>query len=121
MFQAQSPEVMEKLQQIAETCVDKTGLDFDLLMKLNQGQYTGDGSDLECYPKCFLLNANIMSDQGKLDFDPLREFLKNEKHIDKINIILDKCQEEKGKDNCETAFLIYKCFFNGALEHKVFD
>lgn len=110
----------EKHKSMRDECQKSTKVAAELLDHLDKGEYKGDGSDLNCYPKCYFLKAGFMDDKGEINEEVMKEMVKDSPNKDKLDEIIDHCNEShaKGKDACEIAFNAYKCFADHRKEAK---
>lgn len=100
------------MKKIHEECYKDTGVDVELIKHIKTGDYKGDGTDLECFPKCFFLKAGFMNDKGEVLIDVMKEALNTEENPEKLIKVVENCSAKTGKDLCETSFMHYKCWWD---------
>lgn len=85
-------------------------MDFDLITKAEKGEFE-DGNDLKCFPKCFFEKAKWMTADGKMDEVAMKAAAEEKGDKDVRVPIVEKCIKKEGKDACETAYLVYRCYW----------
>lgn len=101
------------MKEIHVECFTETGVDKGLIEKIKKSEYTGDGSDLNCFTKCFFLKAGFLNDKGEFLVEDMKEMLKPEEEHEKLFKLVDDCNAKpKDKDLCKSTFTFYKCWWD---------
>ncbi|XP_073844160.1 general odorant-binding protein 56d-like [Musca autumnalis] len=106
---------LRALQYSAE-CLEKEKSTTDAAKALIKGQFDGLDKNAKCFGNCFLEKAGFLID-GVVQPAVLSEKLGPNVGQDRLNAIMSKCNSLKGSDNCETAFVLYQCYYK---EHASF-
>ncbi|CAH0551615.1 unnamed protein product [Brassicogethes aeneus] len=118
-FAAVSAELTEEQQkkiiENRENCVKETGVDPEMIDRADVGDFTDDPK-LQCFAKCFYQKAGFVNDKGEIVMETLKAKLPEENKEEALAII-EKCKDKKGKDACETAYAIHKCYFKNT--HRI--
>lgn len=85
------------------------GVSSETLAKIAGGDYSTKDDKVFCYSKCIFDKEGAFDKDSKFQENIFKELIakKNRAISDKA---VDKCKTETGKDNCETAYNIYKCY-----------
>lgn len=102
-------EQRKRIIQNRQDCIVETKVDPILIEKADIGEFTDDDA-LKCFTKCFYKKAGFVNDNGEVQKDVVEAKLPPQADKKKALEIVDKCQA-KGKDSCETVYLIHKCYF----------
>ncbi|CAG9764445.1 unnamed protein product [Ceutorhynchus assimilis] len=102
-------EQRKKIIENRQQCIKETKVDPELIEKADYGEFTDDAA-LRCFTKCFYQKAGFVNDKGEVQKDVIEAKLPAQADKKKALEIVDKCQV-KGKDACETVYLIHKCYF----------
>nr|WJJ63267.1 odorant binding protein 9 [Pachyrhinus yasumatsui] len=104
-----SEEQRKKIIQNRQECIEETKVNPELIEKADLGEFTEDDA-LKCFTKCFYQKAGFVNDEGEVQKDVVEAKLPPQADKKKALEIVDKCKL-KGKDSCETVYLIHKCYF----------
>nr|UWL63305.1 odorant binding protein 15 [Pagiophloeus tsushimanus]UWL63307.1 odorant binding protein 17 [Pagiophloeus tsushimanus] len=102
-------EQRKKIIENRQECIDETKVNPELIEKADLGEFSDDPA-LKCFTKCFYQKAGFVNDKGEVQKDVVEAKLPSQADKKKALEIVDKC-EVKGKDVCETVYLIHKCYF----------
>nr|AHE13793.1 odorant binding protein [Lissorhoptrus oryzophilus] len=102
-------EQRKKIIQNRQECINSTKVNPELIEKADLGEFSEDPA-LKCFTKCFYQKAGFVNDKGEVQKDVVEAKLPPQADKKKALEIVDKCQM-KGKDPCETVYLIHKCYF----------
>lgn len=93
--------------------------------KLKKGDFSDRSKKSQCFAACIFKKKEFFDSDGKLVRDTMiSEFLLRESdpsNVDDVTRVLDKCLGKTGKNQCETAFNVYECYFItrfGPQEHR---
>ncbi|XP_005188765.3 general odorant-binding protein 56d [Musca domestica] len=106
---------LKALKYSAE-CLETEKSTTDAAKALIKGQFEGLDKNAKCFGNCFLEKAGFLVD-GVVQPAVLSEKLGPNVGQDKLDVIMSKCNSLKGSDNCETAFVLYQCYYR---EHAAF-
>ncbi|XP_074100217.1 general odorant-binding protein 56d-like [Cotesia typhae] len=94
-----------------EKCLKEGGIEKEELHKAHEAYKNGEEPDqkVKCFDACLAKEMGAMVD-GQFNKDKMLEKLPadipdREKMVEAIT----KCSEEKGSDDCQTAYLVTKC------------
>ncbi|KAJ8932124.1 hypothetical protein NQ314_014905 [Rhamnusium bicolor] len=104
-----SEEERKKILKNRENCVFETKVDAELIDKADKGDFVDD-EKLKCFTKCFYQKAGFVTENGDLLLDTIKAKIPATVDKEKALKVIEKCQQ-KGKDACETVFLVHKCYF----------
>lgn len=71
-----------------------------------------DGDNMGCFAEC-IFNTLEFAKNGKINHEAIKAAAKKDGGADgeKHTKIAEKCVEKTGKDMCETAHQIFKCYY----------
>lgn len=103
-------EMAELAKMVRDNCVEETGVDISLVLKVNGGTDLTSVPDnvLKCYIKCTMETAGMFSD-GNVDIDAVIALLPDDLRK-KNEAALKACGTKKGSDDCDTAYLTQVCW-----------
>nr|QFO46779.1 odorant binding protein [Cylas formicarius]QFO46780.1 odorant binding protein [Cylas formicarius] len=102
-------EQKKRIIQNRQECVAETKVDPILIEKADLGEFPED-EKLKCFTKCFYQKAGFVNDKGEVQLDVVKAKIPTEADREQALKIVAKCQL-KGKDPCETVYLIHKCYY----------
>ncbi|ENN78201.1 general odorant-binding protein 56d [Dendroctonus ponderosae] len=102
-------EQRKKIIENRQQCIEETKVNPDLIEKADLGDFAEDQA-LKCFTKCFYQKAGFVNDKGEVQKDVVEAKLPPQADKKRALEIVDKCAL-KGKDACETVYLIHKCYF----------
>uniref|UniRef100_A0A1B0CTT1 Uncharacterized protein n=2 Tax=Lutzomyia longipalpis TaxID=7200 RepID=A0A1B0CTT1_LUTLO len=110
-------ELREGARLLHEHCVAQTNVDESLILASVNG-YLPDDRTLQCYIDCLFRTTGLIDENGHILFEEIAHLLPTEiKEI--IVAVTSKCRTIHGKDECETAYLTVKCYFEADPEHSM--
>lgn len=112
-----SLQARDVLDELSDECAKETHVPLDFIHQAEKGTVTEDKT---CYSMCLFKKAGFINDDGELQLDIVKEQVPAvEKEEDRPSSIasIEKCKDLKGKDLCETCFLIHRCYFQN-FQHK---
>nr|ARN17866.1 odorant binding protein 10 [Cephus cinctus] len=95
---------------IRRDCRKQSGVSWAALKKLRAGDFNQEDHSVKCYLKCFMVKNGIMSEDNHVDVDKALRHLPR-KLQEPSRKILARCKDSAGKDSCDKAFQIAKCYF----------
>lgn len=107
------------MKVIAE-CITETGVDPNVIDQLFKLKYSGDGTDLKCFEKCFLMKIGYMNNDGVIQVEEIDKMY----DIPEIRDIIRNCSSSLPRnknDLCTYSIAYFQCFFNGIKEFKLFN
>ncbi|XP_046743568.1 general odorant-binding protein 83a-like isoform X2 [Diprion similis] len=99
----------EMMKMLHDTCVGETGVAEDVVIAAKAGNFAEDPK-LKCFMLC-LLNEVSAFDDGEIDIETLIAIIP-ESMAAQVEPIIRNCGVIKGSDDCDTAFLTNKCWYN---------
>lgn len=82
----------------------------DAVQALAKGQFDGLDRNAKCFGNCILEKAGFLAN-GVVQPSVIMAKLGPNVGEEKLNAIMSKCNSLKGSDNCETAFVLYECYY----------
>ncbi|XP_044594406.1 general odorant-binding protein 56h-like isoform X1 [Cotesia glomerata] len=111
-------EKRAKMKATFEKCLKEGGIEKEELHKAHEAQKNGEEPDqkIKCFTACMAKEMGAMVD-GQFNKDKMLEKLPadipdREKKVEAIT----KCTEEKGSDECQTAYLVMKCLRDNKVQ-----
>jgi hypothetical protein len=117
-------EHLEKIREIISTCTKETGTTEEVATKLKTGDFSVDDEKAQCFVNCVFKKENFYDKDGKFDREVMiKELAKKDVKTDEaklaeISKVLDKCIVEVGKNECDTAFKVYHCYWTNRFGIK---
>lgn len=96
----------------ALTCAKQEGVTKEEALDLSVGKFDNVTNKGKCYAKCLLERIGFLTN-GKVQPDDVIYILGTMFPLSKIKSVLAKCGSIKGRDRCDTGFLLYKCYYEG--------
>nr|AXO78402.1 odorant binding protein 24 [Xylotrechus quadripes] len=104
-----SDEERKRILKNREDCVAETKVDPELIDRADKGDFVDDDK-LKCFTKCFYQKAGFVTETGDLLIETIKAKIPSNIDKEKALEIIEKCKQ-KGKDACETVYLVHKCYF----------
>ncbi|KAK5647192.1 hypothetical protein RI129_002084 [Pyrocoelia pectoralis] len=106
------------LQRVFETvkdeCIQETNANPVFVEKVIALQDFEDDYDLMCFQKCVFVRLNTMDANGEVAKEVVMSQLPITEDVN-AEIVSQICCFLKGKDSCETAFLVWRCFVRSSF------
>nr|QGW50683.1 odorant-binding protein 19 [Propsilocerus akamusi] len=102
-----------------EECKTEIGIDDESAKRMKHGDFSVDDEKTKCFVRCVFKRAGFMNDAGEPQADAIIGKISGQKSWakhDNFDETVRKCVQEKGTDECETAFAIYKCYRSQSTE-----
>uniref|UniRef100_A0A1I8Q7T9 Odorant binding protein n=1 Tax=Stomoxys calcitrans TaxID=35570 RepID=A0A1I8Q7T9_STOCA len=96
--------------QYSAICLEQEKSTTQAAVALMKGQFNGLDKNAKCFVNCFLEKAGFIKD-GAVQSSVIMAKLGPNVGEDKLKSIMSKCNNLKGNDNCETAFILYECYY----------
>nr|ALM64966.1 odorant binding protein 4 [Dendroctonus armandi] len=109
VIRALSDEMKELAQMLHNTCVAETGVNEDLILKVNTEKTFADDDNLKCYIKCLLAQMACIDDDGIIDEEATIAVLPEEYQAMAAPVIR-ACGTKHGANPCENAWLTHRCY-----------
>ncbi|XP_059048148.1 uncharacterized protein LOC131843498 [Achroia grisella] len=105
------PDVASDIIQAASQCILESGVNPDLLIKFTNfdGKNVAEDEQLNKFAYCTLLKTGYGKRDGRLKLDKAIAVMPNDVDIDTVKKVMEKCNEETGKDAPQTTFRVFKC------------
>nr|WGC54903.1 odorant-binding protein 2 [Psyttalia incisi] len=110
------PKQLEEMTAgFRQQCVTDTGLNPDILTKMDNGGDVSDDGAFKCYIKCIMNLIGAVSDKG-IDLEKLVAVVPAD--VQQLaKDLLDKCKDiEAITDTCESSYQFVKCFHDNFPE-----
>nr|AGI37362.1 general odorant-binding protein 3 [Cnaphalocrocis medinalis] len=106
-----SDEVKEIIQHVHNECVSKTGVAEEDIKNCENGIFKED-MKLKCYMFCLMEEANLVEDDGSVDYDILISIIPDQ-YSDRVTKMIFACKhlDTPDKDKCQRAFDVHKCSY----------
>lgn len=109
-MQALTPEQKSKLEEHHKNCLNSSGSKPEQINKLRSGKFSGE-PEVQKYVGCMMRSVGLINQSGQLQIDVLKSKVpKDMKKDDAMKLFL-ACKDKKGSNSDETAYLLYKCFY----------
>ncbi|XP_044265630.1 uncharacterized protein LOC123011962 [Tribolium madens] len=109
-----------KQEDFHKKCLASSGANADVIAKVRNGKFSND-PQTQKYFGCMLLSVGIVNQSGQLQVDVLRKKVPKDMKKDEAIKIYMSCKDKKGANNDETAYLLYKCFWEATPRHLRID
>ncbi|XP_011297163.1 general odorant-binding protein 56h [Fopius arisanus] len=107
----------EDVQSTAITCLTQTGADLGKLLMMLRGQQVVPDDKIKCFGACLLKSLGMMSGGGNVDKNAAAAKIPlNEPKRDQMIAAIDQCFDQRGTNECETAFAIMECLRTNHLQ-----
>ncbi|XP_034946740.1 general odorant-binding protein 72-like [Chelonus insularis] len=106
-------QLRNMLKPMAKTCIQKTGVDKDLVAATKDGVYADDPK-LKCYETCLMRMMKSMTKDNKLAVDSMIkqiEMMVEDEWVEKMKTATITCAEKSSStDPCEIGWEFVKCY-----------
>nr|USE58852.1 odorant-binding protein [Lasioderma serricorne] len=113
---ALTDEQKSKIIEYYKQCTDSTGVDRDLVNRARNGDFDEDAKLKEFYG-CMFQKAGIQNEDGEILVDAIKEKVPDDFDQDEAARVIEICKDKKGETPAETAFLVYKCYWDNTKQH----
>ncbi|KAI7815286.1 odorant binding protein [Rhyzopertha dominica] len=114
--QALSEEQKNKIKQISTECQQKSGVDQQLIQKARKGEFTNDPK-LKAHLLCFAQKAGFMNEKNEIQSEAIKAKITPDVGADEATKVTQKCAAIKSATPEQTAFDVFKCFFDNTTKH----
>ncbi|KAF5297531.1 hypothetical protein FQR65_LT09962 [Abscondita terminalis] len=104
-----NPIFLARVQTIKERCIEESRANLILVERMLQLQDFSDDENVKCFQLCVFARVNAMTASGEVSGDLIMSELPVDESVP-VDDIINKCQYLKGKNACETAHQMWKCF-----------
>ncbi|XP_074100188.1 general odorant-binding protein 56h-like [Cotesia typhae] len=95
--------------EMMKKCITEAGIDESDTKNLFHMSQEEPSQKVKCFHACLSREMGVMVD-GSINKDKAIEILPTDfPEREKVIEGFSKCSEEKGSDDCETAYLVFKC------------
>ncbi|XP_055590569.1 general odorant-binding protein 56d-like [Uranotaenia lowii] len=91
-------------------CMAETGANPVKVGLLKIGDFSADDRKSRCFMKCFFEKEGFLNKTGDLQVENIVQALSNDFERSKVEAVIAECLIHE-KDNCDTAFRVYECFY----------
>ncbi|XP_019866286.1 general odorant-binding protein 56d-like [Aethina tumida] len=114
--QQQQPTPEQQAQQelilkYRDTCIQETGVNPELIVKADNGEFTDNDEKLQCFTKCFYQKAGFINEKGDILLDVIEAKIPEGADKQKALAVIELCKKHVGSNPCENAYLVHKCYF----------
>lgn len=117
MFQAGlTDEQKAKLVEHYKQCTESTGVDKELVNKARQGEFVDDPKLKEFF-NCMFMKIGFLNEAGEIQVDVMKEKMPSDVNKDEAEKVFAACKDKKGNSPTDTAFELYKCYWESTSNH----
>ncbi|KAH8253295.1 hypothetical protein KR032_004613 [Drosophila birchii] len=91
-------------------CAQQEGITKDQALALRAGNFENPDEKVKCFANCFLEKTGFLVD-GQVQPAVVLTKLGPIAGEDNVKAVQAKCDSLKGADKCDTAFQLYKCYY----------
>ncbi|KAH8285202.1 hypothetical protein KR054_006153 [Drosophila jambulina] len=91
-------------------CAQQEGITKDQALALRAGNFENPDEKVKCFANCFLEKTGFLVD-GQVQPSVVLAKLGPLAGEDNVKAVQAKCDSLKGSDKCDTAFQLYKCYY----------
>lgn len=115
LLQDLTPEQRQTIRTYRQECLNETDVDPNLVYGADRGEFPED-EKLKCFAKCFYRKVGFIDDAAEVQLDHIRSKIPDGEDRQKALDVIEKCKGTEGKDACDKAYRLHKCYFeNTAL------
>ncbi|XP_063905981.1 uncharacterized protein LOC135124679 [Zophobas morio] len=115
-----TPEQKAKLEQYNKNCLSSSGAKPDQVSKARSGKFAGE-PEVQKYFGCMMRSVGVINQAGQLQVDVLKTKVPKDMKRDEAMKVFFACKDKKGGNADETAYLLYKCFWEASPRHLGLD
>ncbi|XP_046431768.1 general odorant-binding protein 19d-like [Neodiprion virginianus] len=108
---AGNPELEEHFKETLKKCAEDSGIDLADLESVKNGEAAAD-EKMNCFGACILKGVNVLDEEGTVHKEVAIDMIPEDAPRDEAIKLIETCAEHKGKDDCDTAGLIFKCLLD---------
>lgn len=109
-------EQKAKLVQYYNDCLASTQVDKEVVAKARRGEFSDDPKLKEFFG-CMFKKAGFQNDDGEIQVDVIRQKMPDDVDKAEADKVIAACQDKKGGTPAETAFEVYKCYWEATPNH----
>ncbi|CAL7938391.1 unnamed protein product [Xylocopa violacea] len=108
------------MADIRKDCRKESKVSWAALRKMKSGDFEQEDPKLKCYVLCFMRKNGILDKDAEVDVERALRHLPRSLH-DSSRKLFDKCKSLQGKDPCDKAFQMAKCYigYHPEILHSV--
>ncbi|RZB40462.1 PBP GOBP domain containing protein [Asbolus verrucosus] len=110
----------EQRDKFNTDCLASSEADADAIAKIRSGNFASDPK-IHKYFGCMLRSVGVMNQEGQLQVDVLKANAPKNMKKDEGFKLFVACKDKKGGSVDETAYLLYKCFWEQSPSHVKID
>ncbi|XP_066581586.1 B2 protein-like [Prorops nasuta] len=114
-----SPEQLAKIREYKTSCIAETNIDAALVEKAAKGE-ADETEELGCFASCMLKKFGVMSPDGSIDFETIKDKLPASINKENAEKVIEKCKSVDGENECAKGAAVMKCIMENKasiLEH----
>nr|XP_046487935.1 general odorant-binding protein 19d-like [Neodiprion pinetum] len=108
---AGNPELEEHFKETLKKCAEDSGIDLADLESVKNGEAAAD-EKMNCFGACILKGVNVLDEEGTVHKEVAIDMIPEDAPRDEAIKLIETCAEHKGKDDCDTAGLIFNCLLD---------
>nr|AVI04896.1 putative odorant-binding protein 16 [Anthonomus grandis] len=108
-------EQKAKVQVYGKECVTDTGVDPELIKKARAGSFADDAK-LKAFTFCMSTKIGFQNDAGDIQADVIKEKLSSAISAEVADMLIERCLK-KLDTNEDTAYEVFKCYYENTPEH----
>ncbi|XP_072394786.1 B2 protein-like [Diabrotica undecimpunctata] len=113
-----TPEIKAKVLEIGRSCMEESGADLEMIIKLQQGEFSDDPK-LKKQFLCMNKKIGVQKENGDIDEAVIKERINQiTNDAKRTEELMKKCLIKKATPE-ESAFESYKCLYNEAPKDKI--
>lgn len=91
-------------------------MDENLVQKARKGEFADDPKLKEFFG-CMFTKVGFLNDAGEIQLDVIKQKMPSDVNKDEAEKVLNACKDQKGESKADTAFLLYKCYWESTPNH----
>lgn len=117
LFQAAlSDEQKAKLTEYYKECTTSTEVDKEVVAKARKGEFEEDPKLKEFF-HCMFTKAGFQDEKGEIQEDVIKAKMPSDVDKEEAEKVIETCKDKKGETPAETAYLVYKCYWESTQNH----
>lgn len=97
-------------------CTESTGVDKELVNKARQGEFVDDPKLKEFF-NCMFMKVGFINEAGEVQVDVMKEKMPTDVDKDEAEKVFAACMDKKGSSPGDTAYELYKCYWESTPNH----
>lgn len=115
-LQALTDEQKNKIREYSKECQEKSGVTTELIQKARKGEFVDDPK-LKDHLLCFAKKAGFLSETGEVQGNVIKAKIEADVGAEEATKVTEKCGALKAATPQQTAFDVFKCYFDSTTKH----